>query len=363
MVSYLIARSKGIWPFVILGVVAFGVVLYVAHTMTVSLGVQKPHKKNRYTKIRKTEKSNEFKELYNYIEMKHGNELEINRKKLIKSIIICIVLFTISFILYVFLRKLFDIGFNNGYRRGRMLGLVFLPAGFYYIYKYKKYNEIYVNNFKNKVIKEFVEHINNKLKYYRNGGKHLYNFYLEAKFENNVKFNSFLTDDYIEGYNEDGTSIQMSNISLENVNSKGETLNVVYDGIFSVSQINNYLTKEIRIKKNEYIIKKQNKVEMDSKEFEKYFDVYSESNILAMEILTHDVMQELTEFYDTYKIKFETVIKNNNIYIKFDTGVMFEPNILKKSNDINSLWIYYNVLNFVTNLTIKINKLLKDLEV
>ena len=84
MVSYLIARSKGIWPFVILGVVAFGVVLYVAHTMTVSFGVQKPHKKNRYTKIRKTEKSNEFKELYNYIEMKHGNELEINRKKLIK---------------------------------------------------------------------------------------------------------------------------------------------------------------------------------------------------------------------------------------------------------------------------------------
>ena len=85
--------------------------------------------------------------------------------------------------------------------------------------------------------------------------------------------------------------------------------------------------------------------------------------MLDMEILTHDVMQELTEFYDTYKIKFETVIKNNNIYIKFDTGAMFEPNILKKSNDINSLWIYYNVLNFVTNLTIKINKLLKDLEV
>ena len=102
---------------------------------------------------------------------------------------------------------------------------------------------------------------------------------------------------------------------------------------------------------------------MDSKEFEKYFDVYSDSNILAMEILTHDIMEELVQFYNTYRIEFEIVIKNNNIYIRFNTGVMFEPNILKKSNDMNTLWIYYNVLKFITNVTIKINKLLKDLDV
>ena len=64
---------------------------------------------------------------------------------------------------------------------------------------------------------------------------------------------------------------------------------------------------------------------MDSKEFEKYFDVYSNSDIITMEILTHDIMEELVQFYDKYKIKFEIVIKNYNIYIRFDTGAVFEP--------------------------------------
>ena len=82
-----------------------------------------------------------------------------------------------------------------------------------------------------------------------------------------------------------------------------------------------------------------------------------------MEILTHDIMEELVNFYVKYKIKFEIVIKNNNIYIRFDTGSMFEPNILRKSNDINTLWVYYSILNFVTNFSFKINKLLKDVEV
>ena len=85
---------------------------------------------------------------------------------------------------------------------------------------------------------------------------------------------------------------------------------------------------------------------MDSKEFEKYFDVYSNSDIITMEILTHYIMGELVQFYDKYKIKFEIVIKNYNIYIRFNTGAVFELNILKKSNDINTLWVYYNILKY-----------------
>lgn len=359
VISYLIATAKGIWPFIILGVVVIGIVLYVAETMIVSFGVAKPHKKHKYTKIRKTKISYKFREMYNYIETEYASELEENRKKLIKSIITCFILFMIAFLLYMLLNQMLD--FNT--RNGKILGILFIPAVMYYIYKYKKCNEIYVENYKGKIIKNFVEYINHNLNYYQHGGKDLLNYYLDAKFEDR-EFNNFVTDDYIEGYNENGTNIEMCNIALENVNDKGEFKNMVYEGIFSVTELNSYLTDEIRVKKNRYILKNNyNKVEMDSKEFEKYFDVYSDSNILAMEILTHDIMEELVQFYNTYRIEFEIVIKNNNIYIRFNTGVMFEPNILKKSNDMNTLWIYYNVLKFITNVTIKINKLLKDLDV
>ena len=328
--------------------------------MIVSFNVAKPHKKYKQSKIKKTKISYQFKELYDYIESEYASELEKNRKNLLKSIIICIILFIISFILYIFLDKLLDFNTKNAQK---ILGIVFIPAVMYFIYKYKKYNEIYVENYKDKIIKNFVTYINNNLNYHQYGGKHLFNYYLDAKFDDK-NFNSFVTDDYIEGFNENNTKIEMCNIAIENVNDNGEFLNLSYEGIFSITKLNIYLSEELRIKKNSYSLKNNyNKVEMDSKEFEKYFDVYSNSNILAMEILTHDIMEELVQFYTTYKIKFELVIKNDNIYIRFDTGVMFEPNILKKSNDMNVLWVYYNILVFVTNLTIKINKLLKNLDI
>ena len=328
--------------------------------MIVSFNVAKPHKKYKHSKIKKTKISYQFKELYDYIETEYASELEKNRKNLLKSIAICIILFIISFILYIFLDRLLDFNTKNGQK---ILGIVFIPAVMYFIYKYKKYNKIYVENYKDKIIKNFVIYINNNLNYHQYGGKHLFNYYLNAKFDDK-NFNSFVTDDYIEGFNENNTKIEMCNIALENVNDKGEFLNLSYEGIFSITKLNIYLPEEIRIKKNSYSLKNNyNKVEMDSKEFEKYFDVYSNSNILAMEILTHDIMEELVQFYTTYKIKFELVIKNDNIYIRFDTGVMFEPNILKKSSDMNILWVYYNILVFVTNLTIKINKLLKNLDI
>lgn len=328
--------------------------------MIKSFGIAKPHKRYKYSKIRKTKVNNKFKEIYEYIEKEYANNLEENRKKLINSMIICLILFIISFTVFLLFKITIDTNAND---KDTILGIFFISVVIYYSYKYKKYNNEYVQNYKDKIIKNFVEIINHNLNYYKTGRKGILKLYQGASFSDK-QFNSFSVDDYITGYNEDGTSIEMCNIALENINKKGEFLNIIYEGIFSITQLNNYISEEIRIKKNQYIKKNNsNKIEMDSAEFEKYFDVYSSSDIVTMEILTHDIMEELIQFYDKYKIKFEIVIKNYNIYIRFDTGAVFEPNILKKANDMNTLWVYYNILNFVTKLTIKINKLLKDVEV
>lgn len=328
--------------------------------MTQSLGVAKPHKRQKHTKIRKTEVNEKFRFMYNQIEEQYASDLEEKRKKLIKSGGICLILLAITILIYVFLRVVLRI--NIG-RHNKMMMSIFIIPAFYFIYKYRRYNKIYVESFKSKIIRNFVKYIDNNLNYEQYGGEWLLDNYLDAEFEDK-EFNKFVTDDYIEGYNKDDIHIEMCNFSLENVNRNDEFLNLVDEGIFSITQLNKFLPNEIRIKKNKYLMNfSEPKVQMDSKEFEKYFDVYSNFNILAMEILTHDIMEELVRFYDKYKIEFEIVIKNNNIYIRFNTGVMFEPNILKKSGDMETLWIYYNVLNFVTNVTVKINKLLKDLEV
>lgn len=144
----------------------------------------------------------------------------------------------------------------------------------------------------------------------------------------------------------------------------GETSKIKYEGIFSVSKLNYYVDNELRIYNSPYAINStKNKVEMDSSDFEKYFNVNSSSEILSMQILTHDVMDDLVNFYKEYNIDLEIVIKGNNIYIRFDTGAMFEPNILKKSTDMNTLWVYYKIIKFITNFTNKTNKLIANLDI
>ena len=299
--------------------------------------------------------SDKFYEIYNYIEKKYGYMIEENRIKLIKSIVLCILLFIVAFILFIFLLDTFNVKTRADYR---ILGIICVPIVMYGVYQYLKSNKIYKENYKNTVIKNLFKYINHSLYYEPKGGKNLLTDYKNANFEE--KFNNFIADDYLRLDVENQYNIKMANIALQDINNKYKFL---YEGIFAVIQLNNNINEEVRIKKNNYFSSNMNKIEMDSKEFEKYFDVYSNSDIITMEILTHDIMEELVQFYDKYKIKFEIVIKNYNIYIRFDTGAVFEPNILRKSNDINTLWIYYNILNFVTSFTIKINRLIRNIEV
>ena len=71
------------------------------------------------------------------------------------------------------------------------------------------------------------------------------------------------------------------------------------------------------------------RLEMDSSEFEKYFDVKASDKILGMQLLTSDVMEELIEFQNKTKMKYDVYIKDNELYLRFHSGKMFEIGKLK----------------------------------
>lgn len=102
---------------------------------------------------------------------------------------------------------------------------------------------------------------------------------------------------------------------------------------------------------------------MDSEEFEKYFEIYSEDRIKTMQLLSSDIMQLLIEFHKQYEIDYEIVFRNNTIYMRFFTGAMFEPKIFKNSMDKQLLFIYFYVLKFIVEITKKVNKIIEELEV
>ena len=48
-----------------------------------------------------------------------------------------------------------------------------------------------------------------------------------------------------------------------------------------------------------------------------------------MQLLTADVMELLINFYEITNIKYDIIVRNNNIYLRFYTGAMFELKSLK----------------------------------
>lgn len=99
------------------------------------------------------------------------------------------------------------------------------------------------------------------------------------------------------------------------------------------------------------------RVELDYSNFEKIFDVYAYDKLKATQIFTPSVMYELVKFYNEMGIEYEITIKENFVYLRFWTGGVFEPPMLTDfSLDRDTLYSYYELLNFIFDL---IHKLLK----
>lgn len=99
-------------------------------------------------------------------------------------------------------------------------------------------------------------------------------------------------------------------------------------------------------------------------EFEKEFNVYATNRIVGMQLLTSDVMEMLIDFKKKANIRYDIVIDNETIYLRFHCGSLFEPRLLKKKVlDEKSLKSYYNILNFTYELTNKIIKVINDVEI
>lgn len=46
-----------------------------------------------------------------------------------------------------------------------------------------------------------------------------------------------------------------------------------------------------------------------------------------MQILTHDIMEDMVQFYNNCGINFEIVIRENRIYIRYNIGDIFEGKV------------------------------------
>ena len=74
-------------------------------------------------------------------------------------------------------------------------------------------------------------------------------------------------------------------------------------------------------------------------------------------------MTTMIEFIKQSKIKYELTIKDEQMYIRFHTGGVFEPRLFKSSLDYDMLKKYYDIIDFVFKVTREINKVIENVDI
>ena len=319
---------------------------------------------NRYKKldINKVLKNynppEEFNLIYDKLYKEHITKLEKLRMKVKGTTILYNVLFFVLIVGYL----LQDIS--------PIYALIAIVSAFSIMIVYsknKKNKQKYAELYKNEIVKNYIKLINEKLSYIPGiqEGESLQEEFRKSQIETR-KFNTFEYDDYIEGELSENVYVKMSDINVSNItrDSRGrKQVEEIFSGIFAVTNCKNNINGHIKVSRERLFKNKKQRTTMDSEEFEKNFDIYSENKILAMQILTSDVMEKLIDFKNKYDFDFEIVFENNYIYLRFFTGKMFEPKIFGNSMDKKLLYVYYCILDFILVIVNEINKVVIEAEV
>lgn len=225
--------------------------------------------------------------------------------------------------------------------------------------KLKEYNKKY----KEIIISQLISNFYDCLEYFPNNAMPE-NEYKKLNYEYYDKYKS---EDYLEAKINAQYNIKMAEILTEEVKettdeegNRTTTTESIFHGIFSKITLEKRVIDELRIMRNGQLFF-ETKTKMDSTLFEKYFDVKSSDRIVAMQLLTSDIMEDLINIQNKYGILFDIVIQNNEVYLRFYTGNMFEPgsfngNILNK----NLIQQYYFVMKFTYVLSNKMISIIND---
>ena len=233
---------------------------------------------------------------------------------------------------------------------------------------FSKSNRKYTSIYKDIVINKLMSNFYNNLEYFPQ--KEMPE-YIYEKVNYNEYYNRYHSEDYMEAQINNEYSIQMAEIKTKKVehytDSQGrrQTRTItIFSGLFSKILMHKSIKGELRIEQNGTMLFDKKRLEMDSSEFEKAFDVKASDKILGMRLLTADIMEELIEFKNKTNIKYDVYIKGNELYLRFHSGPMFEVGNLKNGAiDKETLRKYFYMLNFTYNLSNKLINLVKEIEI
>lgn len=314
-----------------------------------------------------------FEDLYEDLLISNSDKFNEIAEKAKKEQKICITVFLIVAIIIDFFLATRVFNFSSGFNStGFMFVLVPILIIDVFLYLiitliFSKNRNKYNYEFKNIIIEKLLHNFYNKINYTPKLSMPR-DIYCEAQYKE--YFNRYYSDDYMSGFLEDKYPLKMAEVKTveetTRTDSDGHThtsTTTKFHGLFAKIEMNKSINSNLFIGANMFIPSKQ-RLEMDSREFEKHFDVSASNSIIGMQLLTHDIMELLISFKKLTGIKYDITIYNNVMYLRFHTYSMFELKSIKKGAfDKVMLKNYYDVLDFTYTLSKTIIDLIEKTEI
>ncbi len=223
----------------------------------------------------------------------------------------------------------------------------------------KDYEEVFKNNIITSLIKNYDNHL--QFNATKNMSKQYYNL---AEFEH---YDYFYSNDYISGKINGIIPIQLGDVETTHVHTDSDGhshIDTLFRGLFSIVKLPKSFPSIVTILSDKANVRKifpdNETLKIDSIEFEKHFNIFTKNKILAMQLLTSDIMDSILDFKTQNNSIFEIVIKDSFAYIRIHCDDMFEANLSKNAFDYDTLYTYYKYLDFICEINKKIFNIIKE---
>lgn len=176
--------------------------------------------------------------------------------------------------------------------------------------------------------------------------------YLRSDFD--TSFDEYYSEDRIFGKLENGENFQMAEVVTHEVSKKRdsdgnveETKRLTFRGLYGKVIMNKNIVSEIHIKSNSAFRKySKDRLEMESSQFEKYYDCLSLDKVSTMRVFTAELIEKYNELAQMYNNAIEVKIKNDEIFFRYKTACLFEPPLLSAGLNKEYLKNYFRVIYY-----------------
>lgn len=288
-----------------------------------------------------------FDEIYDEVCRETISRLEESKQKILKILLIVfLILIVINIIIYLFVDFKVEVTISISIA---IIVMIILFTTSRNSYK-KMYKQIVIDN--------LVKSYDSSYSYYTDGISLVE--YKISNFDNN--FDEYKSEDRIYGKLKTGDRFEFAEITTYKIreykDSNGyrtEDRKKTYSGMYGIVWLEKNLLSNIQIVLNS-VMNKYNldRIEVESSEFEKEYDLITKDKMIAMRIFSPDIIEEINTIKRSTNAPIEITIDENKIFFRYKCGQMFEPPLLKNDLDRDVIRNYYNLIYYPTHILEKI---------